>query len=109
MVWARLTLALACGAHPLAGWSAHTGKILKAGMAWDLGKGLHQVFCRGGMLEQARFPDPGPDPMHPVLAKMSLAGNTITMAYFMLGSDAWVGAAFHGLVGESWTACPTSR
>lgn len=92
------------GADPVSGWSGDAGTIVKAAMAWDLGEGLNQIFSGGIMLSEARFPDPGPDPLHPALAEMTLSGNTLACAAFTQPTGHWVGGSFHGWIGESWTA-----
>ena len=92
------------GADLIPDWTVHAGKILKAAMAWDLGDGLNQVFAGDIMLNEARFPDPGPDPLHPVLAKVTLTGNSLSSADLSQPAGTWTGATFHGWVGESWTA-----
>jgi hypothetical protein len=41
----------------VSGWSADNGKVHKAAMNWDMGRGLNQVFIDGKMLIEARCPN----------------------------------------------------
>ncbi len=82
------------GADAITSWTVNSGSVYKAAMGWDLGKGMNQVFVDGKMMNEARWPNPGLDPLHPVLAKVqsSPTFNEIDDANLTQAAGYWNGA-----------------
>ena len=82
------------GADLVTGWTTYSGSIYKAALSWNLGKGLNQVFVDGKMMNEARWPNPGLDPLHPTLARVqsSPTYNEIDDPNLTQASGYWNGA-----------------
>jgi hypothetical protein len=74
------------GADPVGGWTAFRGSIFRAKVSLpidsysDAGFLANQVFVKGGMMPEARWPNTGRDPMRPTLAGGSVKSQGGTAA-----------------------------
>jgi hypothetical protein len=99
------------GADAISGWSLHSGKIYKAPMGWDLGKGKNQIFVNGQMMLEARWPNtPSLDPVRSELASCDSGttnvsdGTTGTLVDAELPNVNLTEATLHIGSGYNWSA-----
>jgi hypothetical protein len=95
---------------PSQSWTAHSGSIFQAPMAWTLGVGNDQVFVDGAMMNEARWPNTSLDVSNPkvaVAATVTIANPT--NATVTLGDPAltqaagfWNGAHVNMGAGKVW-------
>lgn len=93
------------GADLVSGWSNAGGSVYKTSMSWDLGEGSNQVFVDGQMVNEARWPNSGPDVSHPTDSLVGgysngvLYDQTITQA-----NGFWDGATLTIMPGQGWVS-----
>ena len=97
------------GADPVTGWRERRGGIYYAPMAWSLGEGLNQVFVKGRMILEARYPAPrGENPFHTRSLEMAvpgkaLAGDAIVVhRHLFKPVNFWKGSIVLANVGYGW-------
>ena len=88
------------GADLVRGWRHHDGAIYKMELGWE----TEQVFVDGRMMIEARWPNTGPDLMHPTLARTD-ANTTATKlvdAALTQADGYWDGAKVWIRPGGGW-------
>ncbi len=93
------------GADVVSGWKKYSGSIYRAPMKWALGRGDDQVLVDGQMMNAARWPHTGLDPMRPTFASAAAGTNGVQIVDPNLPSPAgfWNGATVWFLGGkEAW-------
>ena len=92
------------GLDQITGWTAYSGDIYKAPMSWDLGEGNNQIFLDGKPVNEATWPNLGPDLSHPVkeIAPVINSGWGTATIYDPKLSSGWQGAGIHIMSGEGW-------
>src|SRR5882724_8591153 len=96
------------GADPVTSWSLNGGSVYKSLNTFTVGVGFNQVFVDGAVMTEARWPNTGPDLLHPTLGTVSsvsksippfgsLYSDTATFKVTNLPGaiDAWKGATIH--------------
>lgn len=94
------------GADVVSGFWDYRGGIYAARMNWTLGGGNDQLFVDGKMINEARWPNTGPDLSHPTLEyapRIANSGNRATI-YDPRLSGGWQGATIHFNPGQQWYA-----
>lgn len=96
------------GTDTLGGWSRtanNDGAIYQASMPWDLGEGSNQVFVDGQMVNEARWPNSSPDPLHPTHSTVaSYSDGTLYDPAITQADGYWAGAAITITPGDAWVA-----
>lgn len=94
------------GADAVSGWTDNSGAVYKTAIPWDLGEGNNQVFVDGQMVNEARWPNSGPDPLHPTLetAQNIVASGGRGTLYDSHLTGNWTGAVIHVTSGSGWYA-----
>lgn len=108
------------GCDPVTGWTRDAGAVWKAPMPWTLGTGRNQVFARGQVLIEARFPNrPAPglempvaglSPLWPTFGEFSIPketaltqpGRIVSKLLEGQPDDYWKGALYYGIHYEGW-------
>ncbi|HEY2586758.1 MAG TPA: right-handed parallel beta-helix repeat-containing protein [Tepidisphaeraceae bacterium] len=93
------------GTDTLGGWSKTGGGIYQASMPWDLGEGNNQVFVDGQMVNEARWPNSSPDPLHPTNSTVASYSDGILYDPSITQADGyWTGATITITPGDAWVA-----
>jgi hypothetical protein len=95
------------GTDTLGGWSnAGSGNgVYQASMPWDLGEGNNQVFVDGQMINEARWPNSGPDLLHPAESTVaSYSDGTLYDPSITQPNGYWAGATITVTPGDAWVA-----
>ncbi|HEX4793935.1 MAG TPA: right-handed parallel beta-helix repeat-containing protein [Humisphaera sp.] len=103
------------GADAITSWSLNGGSVYKSPNTFTVGVGFNQVFVDGTAMTEARWPNTGPDLLHPTLGTISSVSQSITpfgslysaTATFKVtnlpgGVDAWKGATIQFGSGQDW-------
>ena len=99
------------GADLISGFTLEQGSIYKASMPLTLSEGIDQIFCNGKMVQEVRWPNPGPDISHPIKTKIEkiISVNDTTVVFtdsaITQPDGTWNGAKIHLMNGEEWLAC----
>lgn len=95
---------LVSGADVVTNWTASSGSIYKAPVAWDLGAGYNQVFVDGKMMVEARYPNAGVDLFAPWDGKfVNPSGSEVTYTVDARSVPANItGANINFLPGPEW-------
>jgi hypothetical protein len=90
------------GAEAVTGWKPYQRGIYQAKIDWD----CTQVFAKCQAMVQARWPNTGPDLLHPHLATARKGSNTTTIVDPALAQPAgtWDGALAHITPGARWVS-----
>jgi hypothetical protein len=95
---------LVSGADVVTNWTASSGSIYKAPVAWNLGVGYNQVFVDGKMMIEARYPNAGLDLLAPWQGRVvnpSGSKPTYTIAASSVPTNI-VGANINIVPGPEW-------
>ena len=110
------------GCDPVSGWTPYPAKqgAWKAEMPWTCGIGRNQIFDKGSVLIEARYPNKpsggwgmyvaGLSPLWPTFGEFSIpdpnnAPNKVTSPLLKnLPADYWKGAIYYGVHYEAWCA-----
>lgn len=110
------------GCDPVAGWTPYAAKpgVWAADMPWTCGIGRNQVFDRGRVLTEARYPNrpsggwgmyvAGLSPLWPTFGEFSIPdpnnapGRVTSPLLKGFPPDYWKGAIYYGVHYESWCA-----
>lgn len=93
------------GANVISGWSNAGGSLYRASMPWDLGEGNNQVFADGQMVNEARWPNSGPDVSNPAEATIGgYSGGILYDQSITQGNGFWAGATITITPGQGWVA-----
>jgi hypothetical protein len=91
------------GADLVSGWSSSGGSTYTASMPWDLGSGNNQVFVDGAMVNESRWPNTGPDLLHPTVATIGSYSNNIIYDNAVTQPNGyWNGATITITPGPHW-------
>jgi hypothetical protein len=93
------------GANVVNGWTSVGGSVYEASMPSDLGEGNNQVFVDGQMVDEARWPNSGPDVSNPTRATVGGYSNGVLYDQpITQGNGFWAGARITITPGQGWVA-----
>jgi parallel beta-helix repeat protein len=91
------------GADLVTGWSNTGAATYSAPVSWNLGSGNNQVFVDGKMVNESRWPNTGPDLLHPTLATIGSYSNGIIYDNAVTQPNGyWTGATITVAPGPQW-------
>jgi hypothetical protein len=93
------------GTNTLTGWNNIGGSVYKASMPSDLGEGNNQIFVNGQMVNEARWPNLGPDLSNPTRSTVGGYSNGILYDQSITqGNGYWDGATITITPGQAWVS-----